>query len=168
MQLLTVVSPYHSILVDHKLEYESNKWHEIWHCSSSIAAYCGVSNHIYGWRGWIKSWVSPRLICSTTTKKTLLLGWIWKNYNNNVLEQYVFIYCGWLGSLGSNFFVVFVKSQIHEFQYPWSGNFVYELWKKILWPRNLNPTNVSFLFNPRKFVSRKIKPSTVYTIIWLK
>ena len=34
--------------------------------------------------------------------------------------------------------------------------------KKILWPLILNLPNVSFLFNPRKLVPTKIKPSTVY------
>ena len=33
--------------------------------------------------------------------------------------------------------------------------------KEILWPRILNPTNVSFSFNPQKLVPTKIKPSTV-------
>ena len=33
--------------------------------------------------------------------------------------------------------------------------------KKIIWSRILNPTNMSILFNPRKLVPTKIKPSTV-------
>ena len=37
----------------------------------------------------------------------------------------------------------------------------YELWKKTLWPRILNSTNVSFLFIPHELVPTKIKPSTV-------
>ena len=70
-------------------------------------------------------------------------------------------YCGWLKFRGVPIFVVFVEGPIHEFQYPWNGNFLYELWKKILWPQILNPTNVSFFFNPRKLVPTKMKPSTV-------
>ena len=76
-------------------------------------------------------------------------------------------YCGWLKFRWVPIFVVFVEGPNHEFQYPRNGNFLYELWKKILWPRILNPTNVSFLFNPRKLVPTKIKPSTVY-ISWFE
>ena len=71
-------------------------------------------------------------------------------------------YCGWLNFRGVPIFVVFVESPIHEFQYPRIGNFLHELWRKILWPRILNPTNVSILFNLRKLVPTKIKPSTVW------
>ena len=39
--------------------------------------------------------------------------------------------------------------------------FCMTLWKKTLWPRILNPTNVSFLFNRWKLVPTKVKPSTV-------
>ena len=70
-------------------------------------------------------------------------------------------YCGWLKFCGVPIFVVFVEGPFHEFQYPRKSNFQYELLKKILWPQILNPTNVSFLFNPRKLVPTKIKPSTV-------
>ena len=31
-----------------------------------------------------------------------------------------------------------------------NSDFLYELWRKMLWPRSLNPTNLWFLFNPRK------------------
>ena len=41
------------------------------------------------------------------------------------------------------------------------AKFLYEQWRKTLWPWILNPTNVSFLFNPRKLVPTKIKPYTV-------
>ena len=71
-------------------------------------------------------------------------------------------YCEWLTFRGVLIFVVFVEGPIHEFQYPRNGNFLYHLWKKMLWPRNLNPTNASILFNPRKLVPMKIKPSTVF------
>ena len=57
--------------------------------------------------------------------------------------------------------MVFVEGLIHVFQYLRNDNFRYELWKKILCPWILNPTNVSFSFNPRKLVPTKIKPSTV-------
>ena len=70
-------------------------------------------------------------------------------------------YCGWLKFHGVLIFVVFVGGSIHEFHYPWKGNFLYELWKKILWPQILNLTNVSFLFNPQKLVPTKIKPYIV-------
>ena len=73
----------------------------------------------------------------------------------------IFIYCGWLKFHGVTIFVVFVEGLIHKFQYSRNGNFLYELWKKILWPRILNPTNVSFFINLRKLVLMKIKPSTV-------
>ena len=45
-----------------------------------------------------------------------------------------------------------------NFNYPWISDFLYELWKKILWLRILNPLNVSFSFNPRKLEPKKIKP----------
>ena len=48
-------------------------------------------------------------------------------------------YCGWLKFRGVPIFVVFVEGAIHEFQYPQNGNFLHELWKKILWPRNFEP-----------------------------
>ena len=70
-------------------------------------------------------------------------------------------YCWWLKFRGVPIFMVFVEGPIYEFQYPRKSNFLYELWKKLLWPRMLNPSNVSFLFNPRKLVPTKIKPSTV-------
>ena len=54
-------------------------------------------------------------------------------------------YCGWLKFCQVPIFVVLVEGPIHELQYPWNGNVLYELWIKILWPQNLNPTNVSFL-----------------------
>ena len=63
---------------------------------------------------------------------------------------------------GVPIFVVFIEDTTHEFQYPGNGNFLYKWWKKILWPRILNPTNVSYLFNPRKLVCTKIKPSIVH------
>ena len=34
---------------------------------------------------------------------------------------------------------------MREFQYPRNGYFLYELWKKILWPQILNPMNVIFV-----------------------
>ena len=55
-----------------------------------------------------------------------------------------------------------MERPIHEFQYPRNSDFLYELWRQIPWPRILNPTNVWFLFNPRKLVPTKIKPSTVF------
>ena len=71
-------------------------------------------------------------------------------------------YCGWLQFRGIQIVVVSVEGTIHEFQYPWNGNYLYKLRKKILWPRILNPTNVSFLFNPRKVVPTQIKPSKIF------
>ena len=59
------------------------------------------------------------------------------------------------------FFMVFLVGPIHECQCPRINDFLYELWRKIRWPQILNPTNVSFSFNPRKLVPTKIKPSTV-------
>ena len=59
--------------------------------------------------------------------------------------------------------MVFVEGPIHEFKYPRIGDFLYELWRTILWPQISNPMNVSFSFNPWKLVPMKIKPSTVYT-----
>ena len=58
------------------------------------------------------------------------------------------VYCGWLKFRGVPIFVIFVEGPVHEFQCPRNSNFLYEFWKKTLWPRILNPTNVSFLFNP--------------------
>ena len=74
------------------------------------------------------------------------------------------LYSGWLKFRGVPIFVVFMEGPIHEFKYPRNFNFLYELLNKILWPRILNPTNVLFLFNPRKLVPTKIKPSTVYCL----
>ena len=76
-------------------------------------------------------------------------------------------YCGWLKFRGVPIFMVFVEGPIHEFQYQRNGNILYELWKKILWRRILNPKNVSFLFNPRKLVHTKIKPSFCGYMIWV-
>ena len=67
--------------------------------------------------------------------------------------RFALLYCGWLKFRGVPIFMVFVEGQIHEFQYPRNGNFLYELWK---WPQVLSSTNVSFLFNPRKLVPTKI------------
>ena len=75
-------------------------------------------------------------------------------------------YCGWLNFRGVPIFMVFVEGPIHKFQYP--QNFQYELWRKILWLRILNPMNVSFSFNPRKLVPTKIKPSTVHLALTVK
>ena len=49
------------------------------------------------------------------------------------------MYCGWLNCRGVPIFVVFVEGPIHEFQYPRISNFLSELWRKILWPRNFEP-----------------------------
>ena len=73
-------------------------------------------------------------------------------------------YCGWLNFRGVPIFVVFVEGAIHEFQYQRISDFLYEKRRKILWSRILNPRNVSFLFNPRKLVPTKIKPSTVFSL----
>ena len=82
-------------------------------------------------------------------------------------------YCGWLNFRWIPIFMVFVEGPIHEFQYPWISYFLCELWRKILMPRILNPTNMSFLFNPRKLEPTKTKPSTVlnsmrWYLRWLK
>ena len=77
-----------------------------------------------------------------------------------VLWKFLFGCCWWLKFRWVPIFVVFV-GLIHEFQYPWSCNFLYKSWKKILWPQILNPRNMSFLFNTQKLVPRKIKQSTV-------
>ena len=69
--------------------------------------------------------------------------------------------CGWLNFRGVPIFVVFLESLINEFQYPRNDVLLYELWRKKLWPWILNPTNVWFLFNPRKLEPTKIKASTV-------
>ena len=71
------------------------------------------------------------------------------------------IYCGWLNFHGVPIFVVFIEGPVQEFRYPRISNFQYELWRKILCPRILNPTNVLFSFNPWKLVPTKTKPSTV-------
>ena len=76
------------------------------------------------------------------------------------------IYSGWLNFRGVLIFVVFVEGSIHEFQYPRNCNFLYELWRKIPYPRILNPLNGWILSNPRKLVPTKIKPSTV-VIKWV-
>ena len=72
-------------------------------------------------------------------------------------------HCGWLNFRGVPIFVVFVEGPVHEFKYPRNSDFLYELWRKILWPRISNPMNVWFLFNPRKLVPTNIKPSTVHS-----
>ena len=71
-------------------------------------------------------------------------------------------YCGWLNFCGVQIFVAFLEGPIHEFQCQRNSDSYYELWRKILWPRILNPTNVWFFFNTRKLVPTKIKPSTVW------
>ena len=71
-------------------------------------------------------------------------------------------YYGWFNFRWVLIFVVFAEGPIYEFQYPRISDFLYELRRKILWPWILNPTNVWFLFNPRKLVPTKIKPSTVH------
>ena len=43
-----------------------------------------------------------------------------------------------------NILVVFVEGLIHEFQYSWISDYLYELWRKILWPRILNHNKISF------------------------
>ena len=50
----------------------------------------------------------------------------------------VYQYCEWLNIHGVRIFVVFVKGQIHGFQNPQNSNFLYEVWRKILWHRILN------------------------------
>ena len=77
-------------------------------------------------------------------------------------ERQMKSYCEWLIFRGVPIFVVFVEGPIHEFQYPWISDSLYELWRKILWPRIMNPTNVSFSVNPQKLVPTKLKPSTVF------
>ena len=69
------------------------------------------------------------------------------------------LHCEWLNFSGVPIFLVFVEGLIHEFQCPPINDFLYELWRKVLWPQILNPTNVSFSFNPWKLVPTKIKPS---------
>ena len=83
------------------------------------------------------------------------------SYSVHAIQLTMKMYCGW--------------GKFRGYQFPWFSRrvlstnsstlelviFLNELWKKILWPRILNPTNVSFLFNPWKLVPTKIKPSTV-------
>ena len=54
------------------------------------------------------------------------------------------IYCGWLKFHGVPIFVVFVEGHIHKFQYSRNANFLYELWKKILWPQSWTPRMCQF------------------------
>ena len=51
----------------------------------------------------------------------------------------------WLKFRGLPIFMVFMEGPIQEFQYPQNDNFLYDLWKKMLWPRISNPTNVIFV-----------------------
>ena len=91
-------------------------------------------------------------------------------FHNNIFFSYYCLlrYCGWLNFHGVPIFIVFAKGPIQEFQCPWNSNFLYELWRKILLPHILNPTNMSFLFNARKLVPTNIKPSTVHLYgFWL-
>ena len=87
----------------------------------------------------------------------------WK-YTKHENFELVTKYCGLRNFRGVPIFVVFVEGAIHEFQYQRISDFLYEKWRKILWSRILNPTNVSFSFNPRKLVPTKIKPSTVIKV----
>ena len=90
-------------------------------------------------------------------------GWVpliydsWRFLWSKYMSSQFWSICGRLKFRGVPIFVVFVEGLIHIFQYPWNGNFLYELWTKILWPRILNPTNVLFLFNPWKLVPKEIK-----------
>ena len=113
------------------------------------------------WKEFLYSHFASQVLfsCQPVKNVVVILSYgMSHSYNKGVYM----VYCGWLKFRGVPIFVVFVEGPNHEFQYPRNGNFLYELWKKILWPQILNPTNVSFLFNPRKLVPTKIKPSTVY------
>ena len=68
-----------------------------------------------------------------------------------------------LFSCGTNF-LCFRRIPIHEIYYQRKSYFLYELWRQMLWPRILNPTNVWCLLNPLKLLPTKIKPSTVCSI----
>ena len=57
--------------------------------------------------------------------------------------------------------LIFVEGHIHELQCQRNSDFLYELWRKILWPWSLNPTNAWVSLYPRKLVPTKIKPSAV-------
>ena len=73
---------------------------------------------------------------------------------------YISIYCGWLKFRGVPIFVVLWRVQSTNSKTHEMVTF-YMNYERKHWPRILNPTNVSFLFNPRKLVLTKIKPSTV-------
>ena len=64
-------------------------------------------------------------------------------------------YCGWLKFRGVPIFLVFVEGSNHDFQYLRNGNFLYELWTKILWPQILNSTNMSFLCRLRSMATHR-------------
>ena len=55
---------------------------------------------------------------------------LWPWYHTNITFCYEkTLYRGWLKFFGVPIFVVFEEGMIKEFQYPWNGNFLYELWK---------------------------------------
>ena len=64
--------------------------------------------------------------------------------------------CEWFNFRGVPIFVVFVEGPIYEFKYPRNSEFLYELWRKILWQRILNPTNASF-FQSTKIITSENK-----------
>ena len=67
-------------------------------------------------------------------------------------------YCEWLIFRWVQIFVVFVDGPIHEIWCPQKSDFMYKLWKKMLWPRILNPTNIWFLVH----LSRRLKCTIVF------
>ena len=76
----------------------------------------------------------------------------------------------WVHFLGIHIFVGFVEDPILTFYNSSNSDYLFALWRKILWPRISNLTNVCVLLNPRKLVSTKMKPSTglLFTINWCK
>ena len=70
------------------------------------------------------------------------------------------IYYGWLKFRWVPIFVVFLEGPIHELQYQRNSEFLMNYEQNTV-TTNFEPHDVSFLFNPRKLIPTKIKPSTV-------
>ena len=67
-----------------------------------------------------------------------------------------------LNYVGYQFFVVFMEGPIHKFQHLWSGNFLYDLWNKILKPRILNPRMCHFCSIQENHKPRKKAIYSIY------
>ena len=106
------------------------------------------------------------LVCKVSLKqpKTLNYYFMQNIFDSLIMGHQYLKYCEWLNFCGVPVSVVSVQSTI--FQYRWNSGCLYELWRKILWPRILKPHEcIIFSSIHKKSVPTKIKPSIVYGLL---